>query len=66
MENYKEEISIEVKNAIKNCIDLYRDDEDFAENLGETLHENLSSNGIHAENEEQFRIWESFAFSLLD
>jgi hypothetical protein len=55
----------EIKNAIKNCVSSYRNEEGFEENLGDTLHENLSSQGIHAEDEEEFAIWEQYAKSLL-
>ena len=58
-------LSEDIKNAIKNCVDSYKDEEGFEENLGDTLHENLSSQGIHAENAEEFSAWEKYGYSLL-
>jgi hypothetical protein len=57
--------SEEIKNAIKNCVKGYRNEEGFEENLGNTLHENLSSQGIHAKDEEEFAEWGKYAESLL-
>ena len=58
-------ISEEVKDLIKLCVENYKEDEDFQDNLGDTLHEFLSSNGTHAEDEVEFEIWENYAWSLI-
>ena len=58
-------INEEIKNAIKNCVEGYKNEEGFEKNLGNTLHENLSSQGIHAEDEEEFASWEKYAESLI-
>jgi hypothetical protein len=56
---------LEIPAAIKNCVDLYHDDEDFESNLGSTLHENLSVNGIHAEDEVEFEEFKNIARKLI-
>jgi hypothetical protein len=58
-------ISEEIKNAIKNCVESYKDEEGFEKNLGNTLHENLSMSMIFAKDEEEFTEWEKYAKSLL-
>ena len=60
-------INEKIKIEIQNCVENYRDEADFENNLGNTLHEFLSFQSIHAtdEDENEFCRWENYAFSLL-
>lgn len=57
-------INNEIKEQINHFISIYRD-ELTSSNLGDALHLNLSTAGIHAEDENEFRAWEQYALSLL-
>lgn len=53
----------EIKAAINNFVELYKD-ELTSENIGNALHENLAIQGIFAENEDEFSEWENYAYSI--
>jgi hypothetical protein len=53
----------EIKAAIDNFVELYKD-ELTSENIGDALHLNLSSQRIFAEDEDEFAEWENYAYSI--